>query len=382
MSLTAIHGGHTILATPDGPREAKCRDCGDAMRPRCGEVITWHWAHLADPDRVCVPGGERETEWHREWKATCADPDRIEVAQDNRRADVMTPYGWAVEFQHSSLDVGEVRSRERDWRRRMVWVFDCLDVFDAARLEVKRFEDEDAPLGRRSWNLYWRWAKDHVLAASRVPVFLHIRPDELIYLGRWRDKQKPLYGYGWKISRDEFVDMVVNGVHPPRYPKRGEPLDPTVLWSQPLAQGDIGTPAQADERWEEAQRREAARRAAAQRREAARYKEAQERLARETHERAQRQAAEAQRRQHERLAELERINAAAAARRAEDEARLERERVTAQWQAAVLRRADERAYQEDLDMHAYAVALVRHQLGGLILETTDHDPAHLSQLND
>src|SRR5215475_4669527 len=53
-----------ILATP-GTRAA-CPTCRAPTLAKCGEIVTWHWAHPAA--RECDPWAEHETAWHLDWK--------------------------------------------------------------------------------------------------------------------------------------------------------------------------------------------------------------------------------------------------------------------------------------------------------------------------
>jgi hypothetical protein len=35
----------------------------EPLKARCGQIVTWHWAHLARED--CDPWAEPDTVWHR-----------------------------------------------------------------------------------------------------------------------------------------------------------------------------------------------------------------------------------------------------------------------------------------------------------------------------
>lgn len=218
MPLVAIAEGARVLATPDGPRRGSCVDCAAEMIAKTGEIVTHHWAHRHTADVGCGAG---ETDWHLTWKSRCTDLDRIEVSRGQRRADLLTPYGWAVEFQHSPLSVAEVGSRERDWGRRMVWVFDARAAADESRLTSWR------PDGRHHHTIEWAWSKAYVIAAA-VPTFIQTGDDDLFLVGRWFDKKpdRPIRGYGWHLGIEAFTECVINGRRPPRQPRMSQPLDP------------------------------------------------------------------------------------------------------------------------------------------------------------
>ena len=139
MSLYALVDGQRARATPDGNRRAACADCGTSMIAKTGTTVIHHWAHEAEQ-----PGCEAscESPWHLGWKDLAADGTQ-EIAVGNRRADVLAPGGFAVEFQKSPMTPEEVRARETDWKRRLVWVFDAQDAYAEGRLVIRRHPDRE-----------------------------------------------------------------------------------------------------------------------------------------------------------------------------------------------------------------------------------------------
>ena len=113
----------------------ECPGCGAPMVAKCGEVRIRHWAHKGQ--RVCDRWWENETEWHRGWKDQFpADwQEVVHRAPDGERhiADVKTPNGWVLEFQHSKIQPDERRSRE-EFYRGLIWVVDGRREGDAAHL--------------------------------------------------------------------------------------------------------------------------------------------------------------------------------------------------------------------------------------------------------
>jgi hypothetical protein len=195
------------------------------MRARTGVVRIWHWAHLvANPHCEAA----RETEWHLAWKILGIDGTQ-EVKVGRRRADVLAPCGFAVEFQASALDVDEVRSREGDWAAQggMAWVFRADKEFAAGHLEVcGAFTGEEhlvKPENRATLDVTWRWAPVQVRVA-RAASFLDIGNDELVFIGAWRPGSSPLTGYGWKVSKDWVVQNLLRGSRIPA-PLAGDPQE-------------------------------------------------------------------------------------------------------------------------------------------------------------
>lgn len=197
------------------------------MRARTGLVRIWHWAHLeADPN--CASA--LESEWHLAWKDLGADGSQ-EVRVGNRRADVLAPGGYAVEFQASSAGAEEVCAREADWAVQggMVWVFRADREFAAGRIVLSgSFRGWDAcllkPETRSTLDVTWLRAPERVRAA-RAPSFLDLgEDDEMLFIGGWRDWSSPLTGYGWRVSRNWVVDHVLRGDVVPG-PLAGDPAE-------------------------------------------------------------------------------------------------------------------------------------------------------------
>ena len=97
------------------------------MIAKCGQFKVWHWSHERRDE--CDTWSEPETEWHRSWKdefptewqeVIHVDP----VSGEKHIADVKTPSGLVVEFQHSYLPREEIRSRQAFYRR-MIWIIDA-----------------------------------------------------------------------------------------------------------------------------------------------------------------------------------------------------------------------------------------------------------------
>jgi hypothetical protein len=222
MPLYANVGDHRELVREDGPNRGICAHCGGTMIARRGALRTWHWAHeTATPD--CEAG--KESEWHLAWKALALD-DTQEIQVGNRRADVLAPGGYAVEFQKSSMTAEEVHGREDDWSTQggVVWIFCAIDEAAGKRLTHGR------PLDRfwedlRVHQATWTHAPERVRSA-RAPSFLDLGNDRLLFVGGWRlNRNGPLTGYAWPVSKDLVVQLVLRGHKIPKV--RGE--DPEIV---------------------------------------------------------------------------------------------------------------------------------------------------------
>lgn len=131
----AVVDGQRLEASPR--LKGLCPGCGSAVTAKCGARRIWHWAH--DANRSCDPWWEPETEWHRGWKSLFpADQQEVRLQAEDGEwhiADVRTPSGLVLEFQHSSMSDEERKSRD-DFHDRLVWVVDGSVMKRAA----KRFE--------------------------------------------------------------------------------------------------------------------------------------------------------------------------------------------------------------------------------------------------
>ena len=102
-----------------------CQCCGNALIAKCGTQRVWHWAHKSK--KHCDHWWENETQWHRNWKNRFPD-DWQEVIHsgDNGEkhiADIKTPDGLVIEFQHSYISSEERLSREKFYAN-MIWIVD------------------------------------------------------------------------------------------------------------------------------------------------------------------------------------------------------------------------------------------------------------------
>lgn len=102
-----------------------CPSCGESVIAKCGPQRMHHWAHRSK--RSCDSWREPETVWHRQWKSRYPIDWRevMVLAIDGERhiADVRTPNGLVLEFQHSFLGRAEQDAREAA-HENLVWIVD------------------------------------------------------------------------------------------------------------------------------------------------------------------------------------------------------------------------------------------------------------------
>jgi len=102
-----------------------CPTCSADMIAKCGNRVVHHWAHAHR--KYCDPWWENETQWHRAWKnlfpAGCREVSHTAENGEIHIADVKTPTGIVIEFQHSAITDEERLAREQFYEK-LVWVID------------------------------------------------------------------------------------------------------------------------------------------------------------------------------------------------------------------------------------------------------------------
>ena len=103
-----------------------CPGCNAEMLARCGTKKVWHWAHKGQ--RHCDPWWEHETAWHGGWKNRFPNNWQAVPARhatgELHIADIKTPHGLVIEFQHSAIQPGEVAKRTNFYDQ-VIWIVDA-----------------------------------------------------------------------------------------------------------------------------------------------------------------------------------------------------------------------------------------------------------------
>lgn len=179
--LYATKNGERIPAQPKG--RATCPGCGQEVIAKCGDIVTWHWAHKASD---CDSWVEGETDWHLAWKRRFKNVE-VTIRRDEQwhRADAMTESGWVVEFQHSYLSPAEIHVRE-EFYGNMIWVFDVTkaraeDAWGDSRLWLYR--EHDARAKENYVTFRWKHPRKSIASATRL-VYLDLGDGWLLRLGK------------------------------------------------------------------------------------------------------------------------------------------------------------------------------------------------------
>lgn len=190
--------------TPSPSKEGTCPACGRPVTSKCGEIRIWHWAHQRG--YLCDPWWENETEWHRSWKDSFPVEwqEVVETADNGERhiADVKTPQGWVLEFQHSSIARSERASRDSFYFPKLVWVVDgTKKKRDLAQLQKARAIGLSAHTFKiltQDSRLLSEW-KD-----SSASVFFDLRDIDALW---WLQGSADGWSYIARISRLQFLNL-------------------------------------------------------------------------------------------------------------------------------------------------------------------------------
>jgi len=196
-----------------------CKCCGTFVIAKCGRYVAWHWAHSYLGD--CDPWWETETAWHRNWKNNFPldwqevlhkDPA---TGDEKHIADVKTPTGIVVEFQHSPIKLEERNSRENFYKP-MVWVVNgCRNDFDRVNFSLG-IHGNKLPLASGSVGIRFSWYSrgklPHNWCDTKYPVFFDFGNDVLWQLLSFDVKTKD--GLVKPVSKTGFISEIKAGQLP------------------------------------------------------------------------------------------------------------------------------------------------------------------------
>lgn len=207
-----------VRAEPKPKLHGKCRYCGSDMISKCGKIKIWHWAHKSR--RNCDAWWENETQWHRDWKNQFPSEWQEVIHFDERTgekhiADVKSPSGLVVEFQHSPIQYEELQSREQFYGD-MIWIVNgSRNDFDAWYLKMGlglcTNPIQNNPL-RYSVNWCFRSRLLHKWSFSQKRVFLDfgVEMPDLIWRLYSYDREQNI-GVIAAYPKHSFIQSIING---------------------------------------------------------------------------------------------------------------------------------------------------------------------------
>lgn len=114
--------------------EAKCPGCGAPVVAKMGPLKIHHWAHA--PGTFCEFEREGMTEWHLWWQRQFSEEFR-EVVIGGHRADICVD-GQVVEFQHSSIPLADLESRNKTYKR-PIWIFSLSGIAKNLHIQSRNY---------------------------------------------------------------------------------------------------------------------------------------------------------------------------------------------------------------------------------------------------
>ena len=151
-----------------------------------------------------------ETQWHRDWKNQFPKEwqEVVHIADDGEKhiADIKTPEGLVIEFQHSSIKSEEVDARDAFYKD-IIWVVDGSrlkrDQERARHFNWRSFENDGYDIAEPSF-LPKNWTN------RSVPVFFDFGIDTWLYRLIWQ--KHILKGEGpvsVTMKRDYFPRIII-----------------------------------------------------------------------------------------------------------------------------------------------------------------------------
>jgi hypothetical protein len=185
-----------------------CGLCDKQLLPKCGSIITWHWAHKDLSD--CDTWAEGETEWHLEWKKQF-DKENCEVKIGNHRADIKSK-SLIVELQNKSISSEEIAERELFYGN-MIWIFneiDCAGLDIRGNCETGNYVDGYA-------TIRWKHPPKTLWNIKKL-LFLDVGNGKVFYLKKIYPNI-PCGGYGYILDKEYFINCIKTDT-PPQFTGR------------------------------------------------------------------------------------------------------------------------------------------------------------------
>lgn len=200
--------------------QGTCPQCGTAMTPKCGDIVSWHWAHTTTEN--CDPWSSGEGEWHRSWKrrleVRCGARSETILTRhgETHRADSMMPNGLVIEYQTNYLNLPDIEARERFYGR-MLWIYRCEYSWERIHFGKRGFWWKHGPksLTRHNRPIFIQGPGDQFLQVDSIGLAPRWNLYENERAGLPPDGHR-VVGRGSVITLDELVALIAKrgGVGP------------------------------------------------------------------------------------------------------------------------------------------------------------------------
>lgn len=206
-----------IKTEPSSGLKGICPGCGNPVIAKCGWVKVHHWAHQRKID--CDSWWEPMTQWHLDWQDKFPIEWREVIFRNDQtgefhRADVHTPNGITIEFQHSSISVQELTSRNAFYPK-LLWVVDGKRFRGDLKL-MNSIPDPNNPL-LAEWdfstfndglaNFAHFINKDELKSSSGMVRIYSLHDPEFKELAGVQAKAQPLYWvFSWSYKHRNWLN--------------------------------------------------------------------------------------------------------------------------------------------------------------------------------
>lgn len=210
----ALDGAKRIEAIPKG--RGQCPVCCGDVLAKCGARRIWHWAHRVKAS--CDQWWENETAWHRNWKMNFpAEWQEVIVKGSSGEihiADVRTPSGLSIEFQHSPVTDIEQETREEFYNDLILVVDGAHEShgYESFMENIDFWRERGVGAGQIGFgfnpmlaNITKRWN------SSRRPVLIDFGGSVLWSISVMRDGWAK---YALEISKSDFVTCLTQHTDP------------------------------------------------------------------------------------------------------------------------------------------------------------------------
>ncbi|TMV06979.1 hypothetical protein FGK63_12745 [Ruegeria sediminis] len=210
----AEQAGTRVEPTPKS--RATCPFCGAEVLAKCGTQRVWHWAHKST--RHCDSWWEPETDWHRKWKELFpTEWQEVGRRDDNGElhiADVLTPQGLALEFQHSYIKREEIEIRT-NFHKNICWIVDGTRLDSTLTQFVKALE-MGRPVGSRGTEVYQAYLTHSRFlkqwAGLSAPVVVDFGGEKIWVIGNSLETSVLVY----PLKKETLVKQFELGNRPPQ----------------------------------------------------------------------------------------------------------------------------------------------------------------------
>jgi hypothetical protein len=194
--------GEKIKPTKDVA--AYCPCCNNLVRKAMGDVIVHHWKHITEVKCNSKP----MTRWHIEWQLNFPKENVEVYVNKQRRADILTDDGMAIEFQHSSILISEVEKRSKLCNGNIIWVHDYQKQYNNNQFRNITKDNKISDLYRSEWlNPCKIFDRDRTQDKGIYIQFTEDTLGRLCWIDYGKEDNKTIISF-YKVNKAELVNYI------------------------------------------------------------------------------------------------------------------------------------------------------------------------------